>query len=87
MAVANAQSTNDDNLDGAAEGANRRTHLRLTADDVLVMLDEIVGHGVDVSNHSYSYNDGQYAGVIGGRERLYLTGHTRIYAMLHRSRK
>jgi outer membrane protein assembly factor BamB len=32
----------------------------------------------------WTYNDGKYAGVIGGRERLYLTGHTRIYAMLHR---
>ena len=32
----------------------------------------------------WTYNDGKYAGVIGGRERLYLTGNTRIYAMIHR---
>jgi outer membrane protein assembly factor BamB len=30
----------------------------------------------------WSYNDGKYAGVIGGRKRLYLTGYTRLYAML-----
>lgn len=30
----------------------------------------------------WAYNDGKYAGVIGGRERLYLTGYTRLYAML-----
>ena len=41
----------------------------------------------ETGQHLWTYNDGKYAGVIGGRERLYLTGHTRIYAMLHRSRK
>jgi len=48
MAVANAQSTNDDNLDGAAEGANRRTHLRLTADDVLWLQGVRIKYGADV---------------------------------------
>jgi outer membrane protein assembly factor BamB len=30
----------------------------------------------------WTWNDGQYAGVIGGRQRLYLVGVTRIYALL-----
>ncbi len=32
----------------------------------------------------WRWNDGKYAGVIGGRQRIYLVGHTRIYAMLPR---
>jgi outer membrane protein assembly factor BamB len=32
----------------------------------------------------WRWNDGKYAGVIGGRQRMYLTGHTRLYAMLPR---
>jgi outer membrane protein assembly factor BamB len=32
----------------------------------------------------WTYNDGKYAGVIGGRQRLYLVGNTRLYAMLER---
>ncbi|MFN2471674.1 MAG: PQQ-binding-like beta-propeller repeat protein [Gaiellaceae bacterium] len=32
----------------------------------------------------WRWNDGKYAGVIGGRKRLFLVGHTRIYAMIPR---
>ena len=43
---------------------------------------------LDATNgrHIWTWNDGKYAGVIGGRQRLYLTGYTRIYAMLPRPR-
>jgi outer membrane protein assembly factor BamB len=34
----------------------------------------------------WTWNDGQYAGVIGGRRRLYLVGVTRIYALLPKPR-
>ncbi len=34
----------------------------------------------------WTWNDGKYAGVIGGRQRLYLIGHTRVYAMLEKDR-
>lgn len=33
----------------------------------------------------WAYNDGDYAGVIAGRQRLYLTGTTRLYALLPRA--
>jgi hypothetical protein len=48
MALANAQSSNHDNLDDATEGANRRTHLRLSADDVLWLQGVRIKYGADV---------------------------------------
>jgi hypothetical protein len=48
MSLANAQSTNDDNLDHATEDANRRTHLRLSADDVLWLQGVRIKYGADV---------------------------------------
>jgi hypothetical protein len=48
MALANAQSSNHDNLDDATESANRRTHLRLNADDVLWLQGVRIKYGADV---------------------------------------
>jgi len=48
MALANAQSGDVDKVDDATEGANRRTHLRLSADDVLWLQGVRIKYGADV---------------------------------------
>ena len=48
MALANAQSGDVDKVDHATEGANRRTHLRLSADDVLWLQGVRIKYGADV---------------------------------------
>jgi len=48
MTLANAQSREVDNVDHAAEGANRRTHLRLSAEDVLWLQGVRIKYGADV---------------------------------------
>jgi len=45
---------------GMAPQAGIAAYGSQTADSVVVMTDAIVNNGVDVSNHSYSYNDGEY---------------------------
>ncbi|HEX7167490.1 MAG TPA: S8 family serine peptidase, partial [Acidimicrobiales bacterium] len=45
---------------GMAPQAEIAAYGSQTADSVVTMTDAIVNNGVDVSNHSYSYNDGQY---------------------------
>lgn len=49
---------------GMAPQAQIAAYGSQTADSVAVMTDAIVNNGVDVSNHSYSYNDGQYDGQM-----------------------
>lgn len=48
MALANAQSRDVNQVDQATEGANRRTHLRLSADDVLWLQGVRIKYGADV---------------------------------------
>jgi hypothetical protein len=48
MALANAQTRDEDNPDHTTEGANRRTHLRLSADDVLWLQGVRIKYGADV---------------------------------------
>src|SRR6266508_514030 len=48
MSVANAEPRDNDTLDCATDGANRRTHLRLSADDVLWLQGVRIKYGADV---------------------------------------
>lgn len=49
---------------GMAPQAQIAAYGSQTADSILTMGDAIINNGVDVSNHSYSYNDGQYDGTM-----------------------